>query len=121
LAEHYAEGSPAWNDSAELFEQWCSLATTATPRVLIVLYPLMAHPDGAPPTFSAIGQTISGRVERLCPEAQYLDLRSAFSRFSNAAELKASPYDGHPSAAAHAVMADEITRVLRQLWPELFD
>jgi lysophospholipase L1-like esterase len=121
LVEHYAEGSPAWNDSAELFEQWCTLATTATPRVLVVLYPLMEQPDGAPPTFSPIGQAISERVQRLCTEARYLDLRPAFARFSDAGELKATPYDGHPSAAAHAVMADEITRSLQKLWPDLFD
>jgi lysophospholipase L1-like esterase len=120
LAERYPEGSIAWNDFSEVFTQWCTLATGATPRVLVVLYPLMALPYGAPPTFSPVGRTVGGRLERLCPQARYLDLVPAFSRFEDAGDLRASRYDNHPSAAAHAVMADEISRALGQFWPDLF-
>jgi hypothetical protein len=120
LSEQYAEDSASWNDFSRMFTQWCTLATEATPRVMVVFYPLMGHPSGAPPTFSIVGQTFIGRVRQVCPEVQYLDLTTAFSRFEDARDLMATRYDAHPSAAAHAVMADEITRSLGRLWPDLF-
>ena len=120
LSEQYSEGSSKWTEFSDFFTEWCSLALETTPRVLVALYPQMDLPNGAPPAFTDIGQDFSRRVSSLCAEVMYLDLTSAFSRFDDAQDLKATRFDRHPGVAAHAEMAKEILEALQQQWPELF-
>ena len=118
LLEHYSPDSAAWNAFGELFGQWCSLATQATPRVLVVLYPRMALSPGSPPALLPGGEILARQVETLCPDVEYLDLAPVFAQVPDAEELLATRFDSHPSAAAHALIADAIVRSMRRLWPE---
>ena len=119
LAENYSASSDGWAEFANVLEEWCTTALDLTPRVLVVMYPQMSLPDHAPPEFTAFGQVVTRRLSEHCAGVSFLDLAGRFSGFEDASEIRATRFDRHPGAAAHAVISDALFDEIRSLWPEL--
>ena len=103
LRAEFTGDTPAWRTFERSFVRWARYAKSLTPDVIVLLYP--DEPVGA----------IRQRVAALCERESVavLDLQSAFdSHDGPEQELSASPYDRHPSATAHDILARELTTAL---------
>jgi hypothetical protein len=122
LAENYAKDSIAWIEFERVFQAWAQFAKNATPRVLVAIYPHMKYPVGQKPTVSPYILDIQERLVTLCQREnlQVLNLYDALSTQTNARDLVVNDYDGHPSAAAHHIIATALETSLRKAWPEIF-
>jgi len=61
------------------------------------------------------------RVKAVCVDehVRCVDLRAAFvSKFSGVKDIVVSPFDGHPSARASVVAAEEILAEFRPVWSD---
>ena len=90
------------------------------PSAIVIVYPQMSLPDGAPPEFTDTGQDIIRRTYEQCEGVNFVDLSGAFANFENASDIRATRYDRHPGAAANSVIANEIVKALQDHWPEDF-
>lgn len=114
LAQEYARDTDGWRAFAEQFLDWAERARALTPRVLVVLYPYN------PRAFAL--EEIHVQMTELADEAgvDWIDLVAELPEFGDASfDLEAGPFDGHPSAAMHGRMADELEERLVELWPEI--
>ena len=112
---HYAAGALGWSAFETQFSNWAKEARALTPRTLIVLYPSIGGSR-------AWDEPLRRQVRDLASEhgCEVLDLQDALAAAAaNPRDLWASPYDGHPGAKAHAVIAAEISKLIDERWPEL--
>lgn len=122
LVRHFAPASEAWQDASVVFEEWSALARSLTPRVLIAIYPNMTIDPGEPPRLDARMEALESRFESLCTKERIavVDLFDSLRTFQDSRQLKATSFDGHPSAAAHRAIAGALEKSLAQSWPEIF-
>ena len=115
LLSRYAAGTPGWTAFESAFAEWAAQAQALTPRTLVVLY---SH-FGAP---GASDAPLRRQVADLVLEHGFevLDLQGALAAATDdSQELLASPFDSHPGAKGHAVIAAAISEKIVDLWPEL--
>lgn len=114
LVQDYARDTEGWHAYERLFLDWSEMATTLTPRVLVVLYP------DNPRAFAL--QEIHDQMRDLIAQAGVdgLDLITVIPEFQDESfDLYAGPFDGHPSADMHGRMADVLFERMTALWPEM--
>jgi lysophospholipase L1-like esterase len=111
----YAPGTENWKDFEERFALWAAEARTLTPRVLVALIPRLNPPAEMP------FKDVHGRVRALSAAhgLDAIELADAFRELEDYGPLWASPYDAHPSALAHELIAEALDERLRSSWPEL--
>ena len=112
LLSHYAAGKPGWAAFESLFSDWATEARALTPRALVVLYPHIGL-SGA----SAEPLRMQVALEHGCEVLDVQDVLAAAE--ANPRNLLASPFDAHPGAKGHAVIAAAITESIVARWPEL--
>lgn len=115
LVDHYADGTPGWMAFESIFAEWAALAETLSPRTLVVLYTHFGR--------SGVSDApLRRQVAALAKEHGFevLDLEGALrAAAADPQELLASPFDSHPGAKGHAVMAAAISEKILSRWPEL--
>jgi len=104
----YREPPDAKKEEATLFvlERMNRLVTSNGSQLLVVFLPTNYY--GAP-------AALPGIIDRVGGSIRYLDLTAAFARNKQAGGP--NPYivgDGHPSAAGHALIAEEIAQYIRR-------
>jgi lysophospholipase L1-like esterase len=116
LREHFGRGSAGWQRVAALFHAWAAEAKRLTPNVLVALHPyVLSSPDQPLREFSVW-------MEELCGEegVAVIDLLQPFAVFrDDYTKTYASPFDSHPNAAAHALIADALHHRIVELWPQV--
>ena len=92
------------------------LAKKLTPHVIVALYPHMSLIPGKPPGLPLEIAKIHDRVSQLCMAHSLvcLDLSKWLMRFDDSRAIKATPFDGHPSAEAHRAIAEALHETLRE-------
>lgn len=112
----FAEGTANWRAFEEMFGRWAAEARRLTPRVLVMLYPRPRSPDRF--QFPEVHERVVALARAHGLEA--LDLADAFEDYRGSYDrLWASPFDPHPSALAHARIAEALEERLLESWPEL--
>ena len=118
IEEDFAEDTEAWQAFRSTFQSWAAEAKALTSNVLIVLFP---HPSGSS---EIVFQDFHDRMTRLADDEGILvlDLAATFveEQKGDFTAFRATRFDNHPNARAHAVAFNEIYETLRQRWPELF-
>jgi lysophospholipase L1-like esterase len=122
MANRYREGSVEWQSFHGVFSEWATFAKTLTPNVLVALYPQLLLIPGEPPVLAPEVVDLFGRVYATCMAAglQCVDLTGRLTGFDDSGDVMSTRFDGHPSAAAHAVIAKVLLASLRSTSPELF-
>jgi lysophospholipase L1-like esterase len=117
MREHFHRDSEGWRLFAEQFHRWAIEAKRLTPNVLVAMYPyLLPSPDVPLREFNAW-------MKELCEEegVAVINLLEPLDVFrDDFTQTYASPFDSHPSAAAHAQIADALCRRILDLWPNVF-
>jgi lysophospholipase L1-like esterase len=123
MARHFAADGEPWRSASAEFARWVALARSLTPRVLVAIYPQLKIDPGEPPRMEAGMEELQGRFEVLCQRegVGVVDLGASLRSFEDSRQLKATTFDGHPSAAAHRAMAEQLEAALEQEWPDLFE
>jgi lysophospholipase L1-like esterase len=112
----YAPGTAKWNDFEEVFTLWAAEARRLTPRVLVALYPRVNPP--AEMLYAEVHRRV--RALAVAQGLETTELIDAFRELEgDYGRVWASPYDAHPSAAAHALIAEALDERLHSSWPEL--
>lgn len=106
----YTETSPAWRRVRDGFRDIRDAAAAAGARTYLVLCPWINVLDDRNP-YQGIHRQVVDEAERLGIPA--LDLFEAF-RGRDAASLRISPLDGHPTAEGHRIAAAAIAADLRR-------
>jgi lysophospholipase L1-like esterase len=102
IEKEYAVGTHRWSSAIDVFDAWVAEARRYTPNVIVALYPVFdrqgrQHAKDAYIVFEAYCRN-QGLVT--------VDLWDSLRPIAADSELvRASPYDGHPSAAAHERIA----------------
>jgi hypothetical protein len=122
LASHFAADGEPWRNASLALAEWAALAKGLTPRVLVAIYPELTIDPGEPLRMEAGMEELQSRFEALCQREQVavVDLGDSIRRFEDSRQLKATAFDGHPSAAAHRAMAEAVQAALEQNWPDVF-
>lgn len=116
LSNHFKEGSHGWQMFEQQFSDWVKSAKELTPHVVVALYPHLALTQGVAPFMRPEIAEIHTRMLALCSANNLVcvDLSPALTKFEDARSIKVSPFDDHPSAEVHGVIAkalyDEIVR-----------
>lgn len=100
----YGDGTPGWLEFERLFRAWAEEALRLTPRVIVALYP----PN---PGFEEPFAMIYLQMTELARDVgvEVIDLGAAFSAVTaDLSTLDATPFDAHPGAEAHRIMADAL-------------
>lgn len=116
MREHFHRDSEGWRTFAEQFRTWAAEAKRLTPNVLVAFYPYLSSPPGVHML------EFNAWVAELCEEEgiAVIDLLEPLDAFrDDYTKTYASPFDGHPNAAAHARIADALYDRLRALWPNV--
>jgi lysophospholipase L1-like esterase len=117
IHEDCGPGTENWRNFEEQFAAWAREAHALTPRVLVALYPRVNPPDEV--LFLDLHEQV-----RALAHAQGLETIELIDAFrgleGDYGKLWASPYDAHPSALAHRLIAEALDERLRSSWPELF-
>ena len=115
LLGNYAEGTPGWTAFESAFAEWAAEANALTPRILVVLYPRFGSLGASDePLRRQVSDLVSGHG------FEVVDLQSALAAATaDPQELLASPFDSHPGAKGHAVIAAAISEKILSRWPEL--
>lgn len=117
IVENFGEGTDGMRKFVEVFDAWAAEAKRLTPRVVVALYP-----DGGPPSWNAEVMRIHDRLAELCHSRsiEALPLDVALGAFGDEpGRLRATRFDEHPSAAAHAAIGEALLAKLEERWPEL--
>jgi lysophospholipase L1-like esterase len=112
----FAPGTAKWSEFEGVFTLWATEARRLTPRVLVALYPRVNPPA------EMLYADVHERVRALCAaqDLQSIELIEAFRELEGDYDpLWASPFDAHPSALAHALIAKALDERLRSTWPDL--
>ncbi len=114
IGSHFKEGSAGWLMFERYFSEWAMLAKELTPRVIVVLYPHMSLKDGSPPTIRPEIVDIHTRMLSLCRTNNIVcvDLSASLTKFGDSRAIKATPFDDHPSAEVHRVIAEALSEVI---------
>jgi len=122
ISSHFEEGSADWLAFEQQFSEWTMLAKELTPKVIVALYPHMLMTPGEPPIVSSEITSIHARMMTLCVENNLvcIDLSKWFIQFDDSQTIKATAFDGHPSAEAHRAIAEALYETLRVSWPGIF-
>ena len=115
IANHFKEGSEGWSLFERYFSDWALSAKELTPRVIVALYPHMSLKDGASPAIRPEIVDIHTRMLSLCRTNNVIcmDLSTSLAKFGDSRAIKATPFDNHPSAEVHRVIADALYEVFR--------
>lgn len=117
LVAYYEADTPEWQEFESTFRLWALGAKRLTPRVVVMMYPMIHDPE------DYRLDTIYEKVRRLCREleVELLDLNKVLEDVrGNPAATSATPYDVHPNAMVHERMARSIYERLLVRWPALF-
>jgi lysophospholipase L1-like esterase len=110
LLARFGDDTPAWRRFEEVFQAWVAEARRLTPRILVLMHPDSYGADGVHRRFEALCRSVG--VTTVAGAA-------AFGGGAVPPRLQASPFDDHPSAAAHALLASLLRDRMGKLWPEL--
>ncbi|MBX3335742.1 MAG: hypothetical protein KF876_16545 [Nitrospira sp.] len=115
LSNQFKEGSDGWQLFEQHFSDWAMLAKTLTPRVIVALYPHLSLQRGAAPVMRPEIVDIHTRVLALCRANNLVcvDLSTSLTKFEDARSIKVSPFDDHPSAEVHSVIAEALYEMFR--------
>ncbi len=122
LASHFAADGDPWRKASVAFAEWAALAKGLTSRVVVAIYPELRIDPGEPPRMDAGMEELQSRFAALCRQERVavIDLGDSLRRFEDSRQLKATTFDGHPSAAAHRAMAEQLAAALERDWPDVF-
>jgi lysophospholipase L1-like esterase len=117
MLSSFESDNDEWKRSMSVFQAWAREAKRLTPKVLIILYPHLnrqCRPEL---------QTIYNWFGDLCKEQGFevLDLWQTFGDLQgDLNRIRATKYDGHPSAEVHKRIADSIyKRLLQNRWTDV--
>jgi hypothetical protein len=116
LLERFEEDTSDWRKFVHCFQEWFREARKLTPRVIVVLYPSLASPQGY--RFAVLGK----KVAQLCRETgvEVLDLGVSLGGLQgNTRAVRVSRYDGHPNPTVHKRIAKAIYHERPVYWPEM--
>lgn len=115
LEREFAPGSRGWNAFERRFDDWAVLAKEQTPIVFVAAYPHLALRPGHRPERSNVIASFHRRIETLASSAGivYVDLFDSLLPLDSAV-VRASRFDDHPSARAHAAIAAALSGPLRR-------
>lgn len=116
IVTEYRVGSSGWRRFEDEFRSWVKEATSLTPRILIALYPYIRAPSDSPV------EKIYDQVRNLSAElgVETIDLIESLTEFQeDYSRTYASPFDAHPSAEVHRLMAKALYGRVQVSWPEL--
>ncbi len=113
LSSHFKEGSEGWQLFEQHFSDWAMSAKELTPRVVVALYPHLSLQQGVTPLMRPEIMDIHTRALALCRANNLVcvDLWTALVKFDDSSSIKVSPFDDHPSAEAHRVIAEALYEI----------
>lgn len=115
ISSLYKEESPSWHLFEQIFADWAKSAKELTPCVVVALYPHLSLQRGVAPVMRPEIAEIHTRVLALCRANNLVcvDLWPALATFEDSRFIKVSPFDDHPSAEVHRVIAEALYEILR--------
>jgi lysophospholipase L1-like esterase len=110
----YAEASPGWRQMRDALREMGDSARSRSTPILLVLFPALLPGDWTPASYPArnVYSRVAAEAER--SGLLTLDLTEAFSKQGGDwTRWWATPYDSHPNAQAHAVVASALAAYIR--------
>jgi lysophospholipase L1-like esterase len=116
MREHFNTDTRNWGLFVEQFHAWAIEAKRLTPNVLIAFYPyLLAPPEVPLLEFNALMEELSQKEG-----IAVIDLMESLDAFrDDLTKIYASPFDAHPNAAAHDLIAGALYDRIGELWPDV--
>lgn len=115
LLDRYTAGRPGWAAFEAVFREWAREAKAVAPRILVVLYSHFGAPGASDdPLRAQVVDLVAGL------DIASVDLHGYMAAATDdPPKLLASPFDSHPGAKGHAVIAAAVLANVRERWPEL--